>query len=32
MVLKIPRVTMDEVKEILGQVPGQEIVDIREIV
>lgn len=29
-VLKIPRVSMDEVKEILSQVPGQEIVDIRE--
>jgi len=31
MVLKIPRVSLNEVKEILGQVPGQEIVDIREL-
>jgi acetoin utilization protein AcuB len=30
VVLKIPRVSMDEVKGILSQVPGQEIVDIRE--
>ena len=31
-VLKIPRVSMSEVKEILNQIPDQEIVDIREIV
>ncbi len=32
VVLKIPRVSLSEVKEILSQVPDQEIVDIREIV
>jgi acetoin utilization protein AcuB len=32
MVLKIPKVTVDQVKEILGQVPDQEIIDIREFV
>ena len=30
MVLKIPRVSLAEVKEILSQVPDQEIIDIRE--
>lgn len=30
MVLKIPQVTVDEVREVLSQVPEQEIVDIRE--
>jgi len=32
VVLKIPRVSLSEIKEILSQVPDQEIVDIREIV
>jgi acetoin utilization protein AcuB len=32
MVLKIPGVSADEVKEVLSQVPDQEIVDIREAV
>jgi hypothetical protein len=32
MVLKIPEVTLAEVKEALGQVVDQEIVDIREVV
>jgi acetoin utilization protein AcuB len=32
MVLKIPEVTVAEVKEALGQVADQEIVDIREVV
>ena len=31
VVLKIPRATLEEVKEILSQVPGQEIIDIREV-
>jgi len=31
VVLKIPRVSLSEVKEILSQVPDQEIIDIREI-
>jgi acetoin utilization protein AcuB len=30
-VIKIPNVTLDEVKNVLGQVPGQEIIDIRDI-
>lgn len=30
MVLKIPQVTVDEVREVLSQIPEQEIVDIRE--
>ncbi|MFC1976123.1 CBS domain-containing protein [Chloroflexota bacterium] len=32
MVFKIPMVTVAEVQEVLGQVPEQEIVDIREVV
>lgn len=32
MVLKIPRATLNEVEEILRQVPDQEIMDIREVV
>jgi acetoin utilization protein AcuB len=32
MVLKIPRVTLAEVEKILGNIPDQEIVDIREVV
>lgn len=32
LVLKIPHVAMDEIKEVLGAVPDQEIVDIRAIV
>jgi acetoin utilization protein AcuB len=32
LVLKIPRVTMDQVKEALSDIPEQEIVDIREVV
>jgi hypothetical protein len=31
-VLKIPRVSISEVEEILSQIPDQEIVDIRGIV
>ncbi len=30
MVLKLPKVTIDDVKEVLGQAPDQEIIDIRE--
>jgi acetoin utilization protein AcuB len=30
IVVKIPRVTVDEVIEVLGQVPGQSIADVRE--
>ncbi len=30
-VIKIPNVSVDEVKEVLGQIPGQEIVDIRDV-
>lgn len=32
MVLKIPRVTLVEVQKILGDIPEQEIIDIREVV
>jgi acetoin utilization protein AcuB len=32
IVVKIPRVTVDEVVEVLGQVPGQSIADVRECV
>lgn len=32
MVLKIPRVTLSEVREILKDIPDQEIIDIREVV
>lgn len=30
-VVKIPNVTVDEVQEILGQIPGQKIIDIRKV-
>jgi acetoin utilization protein AcuB len=30
-VLKIPNVELDAVQEILGRIPGQEIVDIRKV-
>ncbi|RME76803.1 MAG: CBS domain-containing protein [Chloroflexi bacterium] len=32
MVLKIPRVTVIEIEKILGDIPDQEIIDIREVV
>lgn len=32
VVLKIPRVSLTEIKEILGNVPDQEVIDIREVV
>lgn len=32
LVLKIPRVSVAEVEEVLGSVPDQEIIDIREVV
>lgn len=32
MVLKIPHVTVEQVREVLGNVPGQEIIDIRTVV
>jgi len=32
VVLKIPRATLAEIREILSQVPDQEIIDIREVV
>jgi acetoin utilization protein AcuB len=31
-VLKIPNVTVDEVKQVLSQIPDQEVVDIRDVV